>query len=98
MKYGEPLVRRSWPSFPIRYPGFCYRIDPVPFTGKRTFKGIFRHPRTTQERKYSCKRHPDYEYTRGRRRRLPHTWDDICRIDMSHKCWKKQTKKKRQWM
>ena len=49
---------------------------------KKNHYRMFRHPKTTQERKSNIKN----PYVRGKRRRLPNAWDDIC--IRSQKGWK----------
>ena len=72
-----------------------FRNGPVPCTGKRNKYHCFRHIKTTQEKRISL---GYIEYTRGKRRNLPSSWEDIYRSDIQDKCsWKKQ-KKARQWM
>lgn len=52
---------------------------------KRQHTPYLRHPKTTQERRSNCD--PDHKrYTRGRRRNLPTTYDDIWIKD--RKSWK----------
>ena len=56
---------------------YKFRDGPVPNvgSGRRKYANWFVHPRTTQER-----RHED-EFTRGKRRNLPTSWDDHTRSD-----------------
>ena len=71
-----------------------FRNGPVPFTGKRGSYKWLRNIKTTQERRLNYA-YP--EYTRGERRNLPSSWEDIGRSDMRNKySWKKQ-KKRKQW-
>lgn len=77
----------------INYMGF--RNGPVPYTGKRGKYKYFRNVKTTQERRIN---YAHIEFTRGSRRNLPSSWEDIGRSDMRNKySWKKQ-KKIKQWM
>jgi hypothetical protein len=73
-----------------------FRNGPVPRTSKRSgHYGSYRHPHTLNEMRQNC----DVEhqqYVRKRRLDLPTAWDDIYR-DAS-RCWKDQSKKRRQWM
>lgn len=72
-----------------------FRNGPIPHTGKRGGYNYYRDVKTTQERRMNC---AHLEYTRGKRRNLPSSWEDIGRSDMMNKySWKKQ-KKVRQWM
>ncbi len=85
-----------WCYEPIIYK---YRFDPVPYIHKKKYhRGcVYRHPRTTQEKRWNIA-HKDY--VRGKRHasNLPDVWDDFCRSDLkTNKSWKK-TKKRRQWM
>jgi hypothetical protein len=81
---------------------YCYRYDPVPWTGRRRNGHSYRRMRTTQEiRMYYA--HKDEVHIRGRRKpcNLPTWYDDILVSDL-HKfgrasSWKRN-KKKRQWM
>jgi len=67
---------------------FKYRIDPVPFTGHYKRGRLFRHIRTTQERRYNLsEEHKDY--VRGKRRKLPEAWDDILISSQYNKSWKR---------
>lgn len=73
-----------------------FRNGPVPNTRKRTRYGKYlRHPKTFNE----MKQNGDEEkrkYSRKNRLRLPTSWDEHYR-DTS-KCWKDQSKKRKQWM
>ena len=72
-----------------------FRNGPIPYTGKRGSYKWLRKVKTTQERRLNCA-YP--EYTRGKRRNLPSSWDDINRSDTFIRySWKKQ-KKRKQWM
>lgn len=82
-----------------RIPSYVYRYDPVPYVyrwrGHRT--SVYRHPKTTQERKLSLA-YPEYVRAKRRANNLPDTWDDYTRSDIAiKKSWKK-IKKRRQWM
>jgi hypothetical protein len=103
MKYGEELLTRTeWTSKGIvKGLVFRYRIDPIPFMGKRRFyirkwfRAYHKRPRTTQEKRYSNK------YTRAKRNKtnLVSIWDDILRGDVrNRRSWKKRCKFKKQWM
>lgn len=72
-----------------------FRNGPVPRTGKRGWYCGIRHPKTLNEIKQNC----DVEYSqyvRKSRKHLPTAWDDIFRS--TPRCWKDQSKKKKQWM
>ncbi len=73
-----------------------FRKDPVPGTGNGRWHSYWRHPKTTQERKITCSCND--RYTRGKRRNLPNTWDDIRRSDILVKHSWKKLKKRKQWM
>ena len=75
-----------------------FRSGPVPcIRHNRVGLRCYRHPRTTQERRLLCD--PLHrEYGRARRRKLPHTWDDISFGYAFPKCWKDCSKKRKQWM
>jgi hypothetical protein len=47
---------------------------------------FLRHPKTTQERRHVER---DWACVRPKRRRLPHTWDDLIRGDLGHRSWKR---------
>lgn len=57
----------------------------------------FRHPRTTQERRWNI---AHKKYVRGRRspRLIPCAWEDQYRWTADCKSWKAKFKKRRQWM
>jgi hypothetical protein len=72
-----------------------FRNGPVPRTGKRGWYCGIRHPHTINEMRQNC----DIEhqqYVRKRRKNLPTAWDDIFRD--TPRCWKDQSKKRKQWM
>lgn len=74
-----------------------FRNGPVPYTGvrHRKYSSYYRNVRTTQELIMNI---PHIEYTRGKRRNLPTSYDDIrCSDKFIKFSWKKQ-KKARQWM
>lgn len=80
---------------------YHHRKDPVPYAGwgnnKASRRPCYRNIRTTQERKANL----DFEtkhLVRPKRRKMRNAWDDIPISDWNHNCWKKCTKKKRQWM
>ena len=71
-----------------------FRKGPVPMTGGH--RGYcYRHPKTFNEMKQNC----DVEtrqYVRKSRLHLPTAYDDIYRD--TPRCWKDQSKKRKQWM
>lgn len=75
------------------YPGF--RNGPVPWTGNRRHSHYYRRISTTQERRMNC---AHVGYTRGKRRNIPNSWDDIGIADRFIKHSWKKVKKERQWM
>ena len=98
MKYGDRcyVLRYIWfdsyRKHKKLYHGYRYRIDSVPFIGKRRwrFSNYYRRMRTTQERRTNYA----YEgYTRGKRRNLSEAWDDIPRSNYYDRSWKNCTKK-----
>lgn len=59
------------------------------------FVTFCRYPRTTQERRWN----EAYKgFTRGKRRNLPTTWDDIRPSFAYGKSWKRFTKKRKQYL
>lgn len=80
--------------FQSKHP-WVFRQTSIPWTGKRRrYRGrYFRHPRTTQERRYSVD--PTYKkFIRGRRafHNIPNSYDDI--MKPSFKNWKRYRKTK----
>ena len=96
------LIETDFPRWSHRQPIKChYRCDPIPKTacGRWSMKHLFRHPKTTQERRWS---YAYGKYVRGRRKacNLPNLYDDICpcfNLALNRKSWKNNRKKK-QWM
>lgn len=72
-----------------------FRNGPVPRTGKRGRYGSYRHPHTLNEMRQNCDEEKR-KYARKSRLHLPTVYDDIYR-DTS-RCWKDQSKKRKQWM
>lgn len=71
-----------------------FRNGPVPYVGHH-WRYCYRHPKTFNEMKQNCD--VEYrQYVRKRRAHLPTAWDDIYRD--TPRCWKDQSKKKKQWM
>ena len=90
-----------WKQLYISMERAVFRIDPVPLTGKSTWKfgNFYRTANCCQERKLYGD--PDHrKYGRGKRypANLPNAWDDYPK-SRSHneRDWKK-VKKKKQWM
>ena len=72
-----------------------FRNGPVPRTSSHRGGFAMRHPHTLNEMRQNCI--PEYhDYVRKRRNHLPTTYDDIWRD--TPRCWKDQSKKKKQWM
>lgn len=93
-----PGSKRKWKNKAMEYkyektkPEF--RNGPVPRTGCRYGYGC-RHPKTFNEMRQNA----DVEYrkyVRKRRLHLPTVYDDIFRE--TSRCWKDQSKKRKQWM
>lgn len=80
-KIREERYRKSWAKRK-----YTFRKGPVPRTGKRNYRGGYRHPRTKQERSQEVP-------TRAKRNYIPTSWDDI--YVRSEKNWKSQ--RKTQW-
>jgi len=80
---------------------YVYRCEPVPNIGRKRFGRYFRRFRTTQERRLNQGLIQDgmAQFVRARRNKsnLPDTWDDEI-IAKTGKCWKRQSKKRKQWM
>ena len=79
---------------------YTHRKDPVPYASrgnKASGRGCYRRIRTTQERKAGLDLETRH-LIRLKRRKMKSAWDDIPYSDWKHNCWKKCTKKKRQWM
>lgn len=99
LSYVEPKNRkRKWKNKALEYkyektkPEF--RRGPVPRTGGR-YGHYYRHPKTFNE----MKQNTDVEYrqyVRKSRLHLPTVYDDIYRDNS--RCWKDQSKKRKQWM
>jgi len=91
----------SWKQFVISVERAVFRIDPVPGTGKHTwkFKNFYRTANCLQERKlYGDLDHR--KYSRGKRypSNLPDAWDDYPKSRSHNKRNWKKVKKKKQWM
>lgn len=72
-----------------------FRRGPVPYTGHYKHYRFYRSPKTRNE----FRQNTDAEYkefVRPNRRKLPTAWDEIVRD--TPKCWKDQSKKRKQWM
>ena len=99
MEHKEKVwCRWGWSYSDWKWRAYRFRFDPVPNTGKpsRLYPAIWRHPKTTQERKWSF---ADPEYVRGKRsaRNIPNCWDDWTRTDWDNRSWKAK-KVRKQWM
>jgi len=61
------------------------------------YHGIRHKIRTTAERRANC---AHIGYTRGKRRNIPTTWDDLTRMDQKWRCgvsWKRRKKTRFRW-
>lgn len=74
---------------------YHYRKTPVPSTSSRhRFSYNIKHPKTTNEIRQNSI--PSYKiFVRGKRRKLPTSWDDM--MFSYQRSWKRQ-KKRKQWM
>lgn len=89
----ELHIKRHYKNFPK----YIHRYDPVPRTGKGSYRGYFRHPKTIQEKRWNVA-HEDYVRGKRKKHNLPDPRDDIIRQDhYTRKSWK-HYKKKKQWM
>lgn len=83
---------------------FVFRSGPVPCTGKSNWRGCWRHPKTTAERRDAAHLRYDEEMriygVKPRSKRnfinLPNLWDDFRRTNVNSRSWKNQ-KRKHQW-
>ena len=95
LKHGDKLVKNNyWAHCEDVY---RFRCDPVPGIHSRhgSYGKYLRHVRTTAELRANADK--EYEkYVRPKRKHLPTLYDDIPRGNQ--KSWKKQSKKKKQWM
>ena len=72
--------------------GYVFRKTPIPYTKKRKTSGYYRYPRNTQE----LRENKDYIRAKRFENNKVYWMDDIPRhLD---KCWKSNTKARRQWM
>lgn len=78
----------NWPNNPYweRYKG-SYELSWV----------YFRTPRTFNEIKQNHHALDDGYKVRGKRRKIPTSWDDIWPSQLFGRDWKRFTKKKKQW-
>lgn len=90
LQHGDVLINK-YDKIPYRY-----RMDPVPnLIRRRVGCHWLRHMKTTQElRMYGDEEHR--KYARARRKNIPTVYDDIPRG--TQRCWKEQSKKRKQWM
>lgn len=58
------------------------------------YSSYHRHPKTTHERRWN---EAHKEFVRAKRKRLPQVWDDLCPSFAYGKCWKRFTKKRKQY-
>ena len=75
-----------------------FRKDPIPHTGFKHRGNYYRRFKTTNEKRKSADvEYKQYVKPKRNFRNLPDTWDEekVRHID---KCWKSQSKKKKQWM
>ena len=94
LKHGDKLVKGNfWSKHEDVY---RFRQDPVPGIHSRCrYSKYLRHVRTTAELRANAD--TEYEkYVRPKRKHLPTLYDDIPRGNQ--KSWKKQSKKRKQWM
>lgn len=82
----------------LKYEGPKFRKEPVPFTGQRKYSFSCRKIKTTNERRQSCdKEIKQYIRCKRNKNNLPTLYDSF--IDRHNdKCWKTQSKNKKQWM
>lgn len=59
------------------------------------FVNFCRYPRTMQERRWN---EAHNKFVRGRRKNLPTTWSDLPTSFSYGKCWKRFTKKRKQYL
>lgn len=78
-------------------------VGPSDFYYRHPAARYLRHPRTTGANRQACADINDDElrglgyFTRGARRKLPTSYDDILPSRVSCKSWKDFTRKHRQW-
>lgn len=98
MEHGEKICFRTFPfgRWKRKWEVVEFRKDPIPGTGKTVYKCGFRNPRTTQERRWNGK--SNHIRAKRRMQNIPDAWEDIRRTDIDHRCWKTQSKKRKQWM
>jgi hypothetical protein len=76
---------------------YRFRCDPVPGIGRNRwkFRNWYRTPKTAAEHRDMA--NPENEpYIRKRRKQLPTSWDDVPKG--YQRSWKRQSKKRKQWM
>lgn len=77
-----------------------FRRDPVPGVGRRwrwRWQDFYKYPKTHQEIRSSLVA-PAFVRPKRRANRLPHGLDDRCRSDHRDRCWKRDKKRRKQWM
>lgn len=74
-----------------------FRRDSIPRTGGCNWFKCLKRPKTQQERRLSlaC---PELVRPRRNMNILPNAWDDIPRSDVTDHCWKRNKKRRKQWM
>jgi hypothetical protein len=97
---GKELVKKWYNKrhFLLKSSNFEYRIDTVPFTGKRMtnyFGCWYKQQKTSQEIRWSIV-HKEFVRAKRRKCNLPNSWDDKPRGDVGErKNWKNH--RKSQW-
>nr|WP_287412309.1 hypothetical protein [Pseudodesulfovibrio sp.] len=73
-----------------------FRRDPIPGTG-RCRSNFYKRPKSHQERRLSLA-YPKLVHTRRKAKTLPNAWNDISRSNAIDRCWKRNKKRRKQWM
>jgi hypothetical protein len=76
-----------------------YRRDPVPKTGHSggCWGDYFKTPQTHQERRQAAA-YPEFVRSRRSVLHLPDAWEDNARSNIGDHCWKRNKKRRKQWM
>ena len=75
-----------------------FRRDPIPYTGAKYRGHYYRRPKSMNEkRKAADVEYKQYVKPKRNVRNLPDAWDDE-KVRHIEKCWKSQSKKRKQWM
>lgn len=74
----------------------AFRRDPIPGTGQCR-SNYYKRPKSHQERRSSLA-HPKLVRPHRRAKKLPNAWDDIPRSNAIDRCWKRNQKRRKQWM